>query len=56
MPNLTKLQTDDLNTFNNKQKLTKALTHTQVFGGMDSWLDSPPFNAEEHQKASYTAA
>lgn len=34
------------------EKLIKAIRYTQVFGGMGSWLDSPPFSAEIHQKTT----
>lgn len=37
---------------NNEQKLIKAIHYTQVFGGMGSWLDSPPFSAKIHQKTA----
>ena len=33
-----------------KQRLTIAIDKTRVFGGMGSWLDSPPFSAAEQQR------
>lgn len=35
-----------------KQRLTIAIDKTHVFGGMGSWLDSPPFSAADQQKTA----
>lgn len=45
------LSDDDLPT---TRRLEIAIDKTHVFGGMGSWLDSPPFSAESHgQREKY---